>query len=316
MSEELAKKRRELRDLEPTLMQARTKHEQLVHELRQLEGKLGALEQRQTAGAQATHVAEAELKALAQEESLFGKSVETSRVRRLKLEAELGEIEARLHASKSDQRESERERRSAEAVQKLMRIYPAVHGRMVDLCKPTKAIYRTALTVAMGKNMDAVVVDDEKTAIECIQQEYMKLLTELEALESVATVDERALTLRERLATKRLEAEAAKDDLRLTSTKLSKLQEEHKVIKKESEKASKELRTHETAKEKLDAELRQLAEQCAQVEDRIFAAFSKRVRRRVLDRPLSVPWPSSVPRVPLDCIGVHRGSRRIAADCV
>jgi structural maintenance of chromosome 1 len=93
-------------------------------------------------------------------------------VRRLKLEAELGEIEARLHASKSDQRESERERRSAEAVQKLMRIYPAVHGRMVDLCKPTKAIYRTALTVAMGKNMDAVVVDDEKTAIECIQ--YLK----------------------------------------------------------------------------------------------------------------------------------------------
>jgi len=288
MSEELAKKRRELRDLEPTLMQARTKHEQLVHELRQLEGKLGALEQRQTAGAQATHLAEAELKALAQEESLFGKSVETSsvetsRVRRLKLEAELGEIEARLHASKSDQRESERERRSAEAVQKLMRIYPAVHGRMVDLCKPTEAIYRTALTVAMGKNMDAVVVDDEKTAIECIQQEYLKLLTELEALESVAAVDERALTLRERLATKRLEAEAAKDDLRLTSTKLSKLQEEHKVIKKESEKASKELRTHETAKEKLDAELRQLAEQCAQVEDRIFAAFSKRVRRRVLD---------------------------------
>ena len=123
-------------------------------------------------GTEFDDLAEAELKALAQEESLFGKSVEASRARRQKLETELGEIEARLHASKSDQRESERERRSAEAVQKLMRIYPAVHGRMVDLCKPTKAIYRTALTVAMGKNMDAVVVDDEKTAIECIQ--YLK----------------------------------------------------------------------------------------------------------------------------------------------
>ena len=136
-------------------------------------------------------------------------------------------------------------------------------------------------------------------------------------LESVASVDEHAIALRERLATKRLEAEAAKDDLRLTSTKLSKLQEEHKVIKKESEKASKDLRTHETAKEKLDAELRQLAEQCAQVEDRIFAAFSKRVRRCVLDRPLSVPRLAfSVPRVPLDFIGVHRGLRRMASDCV
>ena len=45
----------------------------------------------------------------------------------------------------------------------------------------------------------------------------------------------------------------------------------------------------EKAKEKLDAELRQLGEQCAQVEDRIFAAFSKKVRRRALDCPLIAP---------------------------
>jgi septal ring factor EnvC (AmiA/AmiB activator) len=79
-------------------------------------------------------------------------------------------------------------------------------------------------------------------------------------LESVASVDEHAIALRERLATKRLEAEAAKDDLWLSSTKLSKLQEENKVINKEIKEASKELRYHETAKERLGAELRQLAE--------------------------------------------------------
>jgi septal ring factor EnvC (AmiA/AmiB activator) len=103
MSEELAKKGHELRNLEPTLIEARTKHEKLVHELRQLEGELGALEQRLAAGTQPTHLAEAELKVLTQEESLFGNSVKTSRLQRPKLNAKPGDIVTGLHATKCDQ---------------------------------------------------------------------------------------------------------------------------------------------------------------------------------------------------------------------
>jgi structural maintenance of chromosome 1 len=48
-------------------------------------------------------------------------------------------------------------------------LFPGVHGRLIDLCSTTNKKYNVAVTVAMGSNMEAVVVDDEKTAMECIQ---------------------------------------------------------------------------------------------------------------------------------------------------
>ena len=40
---------------------------------------------------------------------------------------------------------------------------------MVDLCKPTTRKYEVAVSVILGRNLDAVVVDQEKTAIDCIE---------------------------------------------------------------------------------------------------------------------------------------------------
>lgn len=42
----------------------------------------------------------------------------------------------------------------------------------MDLCKPTQRKYDLAVSVIMGKNMDSIVVDDGKTAMECIK--YMR----------------------------------------------------------------------------------------------------------------------------------------------
>ena len=39
----------------------------------------------------------------------------------------------------------------------------------MDLCKPTQRKYETAISVVFGRNIDAVVVDEEKTAIDCIE---------------------------------------------------------------------------------------------------------------------------------------------------
>lgn len=44
-----------------------------------------------------------------------------------------------------------------------------VRGRVVDLCKPTQRKYETAVATVLGRNIDAVVVDEEKTAIDCIE---------------------------------------------------------------------------------------------------------------------------------------------------
>src|SRR6266403_2177519 len=44
-----------------------------------------------------------------------------------------------------------------------------VRGRLIDLCKPTQRKYENAISVILGRNIDAVVVDEERTAIDCIE---------------------------------------------------------------------------------------------------------------------------------------------------
>ncbi|CAN6476895.1 unnamed protein product [Victoria cruziana] len=95
-----------------------------------------------------------------------------SRTKYDNLKAKVSEIEAELREYKADMHESERDKRSSEAVESLKRLFPGVHGRMTDLCKPSQKKYNLAITVAMGKFMDAVVVEDEQTGKECIK--YLK----------------------------------------------------------------------------------------------------------------------------------------------
>lgn len=49
---------------------------------------------------------------------------------------------------------------------------PAQYGRLIDLCQPTQKKYQIAVTKVLGKNMDAIIVDSEKTGRDCIQ--YIK----------------------------------------------------------------------------------------------------------------------------------------------
>jgi structural maintenance of chromosome 1 len=50
-----------------------------------------------------------------------------------------------------------------------------VRGRVIDLCKPTQRKYETAVSVILGRNIDAVIVDEERTAIECIDVRFSTL---------------------------------------------------------------------------------------------------------------------------------------------
>ena len=47
-----------------------------------------------------------------------------------------------------------------------------MHGRIIDICKPALKKYHAATTIAMGKSIDAIVVDEEKVALDCIK--YLK----------------------------------------------------------------------------------------------------------------------------------------------
>ena len=46
------------------------------------------------------------------------------------------------------------------------------YGRLIDLCEPSHKKYQIAITKVLGKYMDAIACDTEKTAKDCIQ--YMK----------------------------------------------------------------------------------------------------------------------------------------------
>jgi structural maintenance of chromosome 1 len=68
-----------------------------------------------------------------------------------------------------DRQDSGRSKKFKEALESLSRIFPNVYGKLQDLCKPTQRKYDLAASIILGKNMDAIVVDTEKTAIECIK---------------------------------------------------------------------------------------------------------------------------------------------------
>lgn len=87
----------------------------------------------------------------------------------LELNEKLSNTMNQLMEAKLDQRESEKEQKLKETLSSLKRIFPGVYGRVTDLCKPTQRKYDAAIAVVLGRHLDAIVVDREKTAIECIQ---------------------------------------------------------------------------------------------------------------------------------------------------
>lgn len=53
-----------------------------------------------------------------------------------------------------------------------------MRGRIIDLCKPTQQKYGTAVTTVLGRNIDSIVVDTEKTAISCIEVRPLSLASQ------------------------------------------------------------------------------------------------------------------------------------------
>ncbi|KAI0510191.1 hypothetical protein KFK09_010791 [Dendrobium nobile] len=96
----------------------------------------------------------------------------SSRGRYQSLKQKVEECDQKLRELKADKHESERDARLSETVQSLKRLFSGVHGRMTELCRPSQKKFNLAVTVAMGKFMDAIVVEDENTGKECIK--YLK----------------------------------------------------------------------------------------------------------------------------------------------
>uniref|UniRef100_A0AAQ4PL16 Structural maintenance of chromosomes protein n=1 Tax=Gasterosteus aculeatus aculeatus TaxID=481459 RepID=A0AAQ4PL16_GASAC len=99
--------------------------------------------------------------------------VEMAKRRIDEINTELNQVMEQLGDARIDRQENSRQQRKAEIMESIKRLYPgSVYGRLIDLCQPTQKKYQIAVTKVLGKNMDAIIVDSEKTGRDCIQ--YIK----------------------------------------------------------------------------------------------------------------------------------------------
>merc|ERR1712012_356982 len=97
--------------------------------------------------------------------------VGSSKDRIKELTESLGEATAELGDARVDKHEDNR-RKKQEIVEKFKRLYPGVYDRMINMSQPIHKKYNVAITKQLGRYMEAIVVDTEGTARQCIQ--YLK----------------------------------------------------------------------------------------------------------------------------------------------
>lgn len=96
-----------------------------------------------------------------------------NQARREELDLELEVVDAKLRDATNTSRQNNEEEKLVTALKALKSNNDGVHGRLVDLCRPTQRKYSQAVTVAAGKDMDAIVVDTKETGYRCM--DYLRL---------------------------------------------------------------------------------------------------------------------------------------------
>lgn len=88
---------------------------------------------------------------------------------RTEKDEKLQEVLTKLLEAEDGRKQNEKDLRIKATIADMKRIFPGVKGRVSELCKPVEKRYQTAVSTVLGRNFDAVIVENEKTAIECIQ---------------------------------------------------------------------------------------------------------------------------------------------------
>lgn len=153
------------KNLEENLQQLESRKQELESQQKQMQSRL-----KKIVDAIGKH--NEELKKLRKEQNDVRKKLGDSKEKYEMLRTKISELENQLRELKADKHENDRDAKLSQAVEALRRLFPGVHGRMTELCRPTQKKYNLAVTVAMGRFMDAVVVDNDQTGKECIK--YLK----------------------------------------------------------------------------------------------------------------------------------------------
>merc|ERR1712083_447628 len=77
-----------------------------------------------------------------------------------------------LGDARVDKHEDTRRKKKQEIVENFKRLFPGVYDRMINMSQPIHKKDNVAITKQLGRYMEAIVVDTESTARQCIQ--YLK----------------------------------------------------------------------------------------------------------------------------------------------
>ena len=98
--------------------------------------------------------------------------VGSSKDRIEELTAQLDEVTSELGDARVDKHEDNRRKKKQEIVENFKRLFPGVYDRLINMSNPIHKKYNVAITKQLGRYMEAIVVDTEQTARQCIQ--YLK----------------------------------------------------------------------------------------------------------------------------------------------
>ena len=152
-----------------TLVALESEARELNQRLQQLEAENEEVSRNLASKEEALQDVAGKLKDQQKEQQQLSKGHKKNSARRDQLQAKLGELEGEMREAKSYKKQRERDARMFTAITNLKQSVNGVYGRLSELCKISESKYNMAITVALGKNMDAVVVEDISTAKECIQ---------------------------------------------------------------------------------------------------------------------------------------------------
>ena len=77
-----------------------------------------------------------------------------------------------LGDARVDKHEDTRRKKKQDLVDNFKRVFPGVYDRLINMSQPIHKKYNVAITKQLGRYMEAIVVDSESTARECIR--YLK----------------------------------------------------------------------------------------------------------------------------------------------
>uniref|UniRef100_R7VSP1 Structural maintenance of chromosomes protein 1A n=1 Tax=Columba livia TaxID=8932 RepID=R7VSP1_COLLI len=213
--------------------------------------------------------------------------VELAKRRIDEINKELNQVMEQLGDARNARQESSRQQRKAEIMDSIKRLYPgSVYGRLIDLCQPTQKKYQIAVTKVLGKNMDAIIVDSEKTGRDCIQ--YIKEQRgEPETFLPLDYLEEQMKAKRKEAELRQVQSQAhglqmrlkySQSDLEQTKTRhlALNLQEKSKL---ESELANFGPRINDIKRiiQGREREMKDLKEKMNQVEDEVFEEFCREI---------------------------------------